>query len=185
MGSTLLLRRILDAVRRRTRHVRVLRKARVASLKRARETRAGKLLVLCHGNIYRSPFVECKLTNALPPDRWTVVSAGFHDCIDRPCTSEYVALAREYGVSLADHRSRRVTERDVREADLVIIMDRRNWDQLHELAPDAEQKVVWVGCALPQGTVEVQDPYGLSAVETNRILRRLNQAADALSHLLR
>ena len=179
-----LARRILNAIWRRVRHAWVLISARKASLKRAREVAAGRVLVLCYGNIYRSPFVERKLAKALSPERWTVRSAGFHDRAGRSCAPEYVALARQYGVSLSDHRSRRVTERDVEEAELVIIMDRKNWDQLHALATDAEHKVVWIGCALPRGGLEVQDPYGRSAEETNDILRRLNQAVDAIVQLL-
>lgn len=177
--------RILEALRRRARHALVLRKARKTSLERVRETRRGKILVLCYGNIYRSPFVARKLADALPPERWKVVSAGFHDRIARPCAPEYVALAQKHGVSLASHLSHRVTERDLREADLVIIMDRKNWDQLHSLAADAENKVVWIGCALPHGALEVQDPYGRSAAETNRIVGQMSQATDAITALLR
>jgi len=178
-------RRLLNAIWRRVRHARVLISARKASLNRVRQVATGRVLVLCYGNIYRSPFVERKLAKALSPERWVVRSAGFHDHAGRSCAPEYVALARQYGVSLPDHRSRRVTNRDVDEADLVIIMDRKNWDQLHALTADAEHKVVWIGCALRRGGLEVQDPYGCSAKETNDIVRRLSRATDAIAQLLR
>jgi len=173
--------RILDALGRRLGHGRVLTSARRKSLEHISRSSGGRLLVLCHGNIYRSPFVERRLAALLPPDRWTLRSAGFHDRTQRVCAPEFVTLARQYGVSLADHRSSRVTEQDLRNASLVVIMDRKNWDQLQTLAAEAERKVVWIGCALPRGSVEVEDPYGRSGAEMRRIVDRLNQAAEALA----
>ena len=54
----------------------------------------------------------------------------------------------------------------MRDAALVVIMDRKNWDQVQALAPETEPKVVWIGCALPEGSVEVADPYGRSEPES-------------------
>lgn len=140
----------------------------------------GNILVLCYGNIYRSPFVAEKISAVLDPSRWTIRSAGFYHKSGRPCTDDYVILAREFGISLEHHRSRQVSADDLEWADLIVIMDRKNWDLLREFGGTALEKAVWIGTFLDSGLAEVPDPYNRSDADVKSIVGRLERAATAL-----
>jgi len=63
------------------------------------------LLVLCHGNICRSPLAAALLDREFAPLGIEVQSAGFIG-FNRPAPDEAIAAARVHGVDLANHRSR-------------------------------------------------------------------------------
>lgn len=98
-----------------------LRRRKAVAVLRGRP-RPGTLLVVCHGNICRSPFAAALLRQALGPAGVRVDSAGFVRP-DRPAPPEAVAAAARRGVDLADHRSRLLTPDLARAADLIVVMD--------------------------------------------------------------
>jgi protein-tyrosine phosphatase len=80
------------------------------------------ILVVCHGNICRSPFAAALLAGYLAPAGVRVGSAGFLG-LNRPCPPEAVTAAAGRGVDLAAHRSRLLTPDAARRADLIVVMD--------------------------------------------------------------
>src|SRR6266404_712562 len=70
------------------------------------EGRLNRVLVLCHGNICRSPFAEALLAARVPA--LEVRSAGLHAGDGNPADPSAIACAERMGVSLAAHRSARV-----------------------------------------------------------------------------
>lgn len=137
-----------------------------------------RVLIVCHGNIYRSPFAEAVLRDRLGADV-EVRSAGFHAVADRPSPQPHVAMCQEFGVSLAAHRSRVVTDDDLAWADLIVLMDRRNWLALSGMRADPD-KLVWLG-ALGPGRLEIADPYGLGPSAAAVIVKELNFAVRQLA----
>jgi len=97
--------------------------------KRARSRLASRpvtsVLVVCHGNICRSPYGEAALRAALPPfmrERIRVLSAGFLGP-GRPAPQEAIEVAARRGLDLSAHRSRPLTVDLVRGADLIVVME--------------------------------------------------------------
>ena len=176
--------RILAALLRRIRHAGALSSARSSSKRNISGVTAGNILVLCYGNIYRSPFIERRLAQLLDPGRWKLKSAGFYPKTGRPCVSEFVSMAKDFGVSLIDHRSSTVSLDEIEWADLIVIMDRKNRDQLLSMSPGAHDKIVWVACCLDDGLPEVIDPYNMPADATEEIIRRLDRSAVAIAKQL-
>ncbi|VAW73220.1 hypothetical protein MNBD_GAMMA15-635 [hydrothermal vent metagenome] len=179
-----MLLRICKALLLRLRHARILLFARRISLKRLDGIRHGNILVLCYGNIYRSPFVEQRFRVHLD-ERWMLRSAGFHKKTGRPCDPDYIPIAARYGGELTNHRSRCVNHEDIEWADLIIIMDRKNYDQLEFSYPDALDKVVWVAAALDVRIPEVEDPYGKPQEQIEKLVRRMDDSVAAISALLK
>ena len=159
-----------------------LRRAPRLSARRLRELRPQRLLVLCHGNIYRSAFAAAYLRSRLLPElALEVVAAGFHDEADRDCPAEFVALAAELGVDLAAHRSRVVDARMVADADAILVMDDRNWTDLGlRFGREAQAKAIWFGTLAMPRVAEVPDPYGRPLAEARRVVATLVGACNAL-----
>jgi low molecular weight protein-tyrosine phosphatase len=166
---------------RRIRHARFLLLARMESTSNLAQTRGRNVLVLCYGNIYRSPFVAAKLSSRLDNTDWKIRSAGFYNKVNRPCADEYIELARQFGVDLASHLSCRLNAEDIQWADLIVIMDAKNRDLLRDFGMGAEEKAIWIAAWLPGFRADVSDPFGKSAGQIAAIATRLFQAADGLA----
>lgn len=80
------------------------------------------VLVICQGNICRSPYAAGVLRRLVPPIR--VESAGFVGP-HRPAAPEAVDVAGARGVDLRRHRSRLASPGAVSGADLVMVMEPR------------------------------------------------------------
>ena len=84
------------------------------------------ILVVCTGNVCRSPIAEGLLRAALAarlgPDAPTVSSAGTMGWSGSAADPNSVEAAAERGVDISDHRARELTSRDVETATLIVAM---------------------------------------------------------------
>ena len=101
----------------------------------------GSILVVCSGNICRSPIAEGLLRRALErrvgQDAPSVSSAGTI-AIDGGAVSEgSVIAARERGVDIAAHRARALTPPLIERADLCLCMAGEHRDEIAALVPVA------------------------------------------------
>jgi protein-tyrosine phosphatase len=76
------------------------------------------VLVVCYGNICRSPFAAARLAGYLAPARVRVGSAGFIGP-NRACPPEAVMAAARRGVDLAAHRSHLIVVMDPAQARII------------------------------------------------------------------
>ena len=141
-----------------------------------------RVLVICYGNIYRSPFAGTYLRERLAPDV-EVRTSGFHRTVGRSSPPRHVAMSRERNVDLSAHRSSRVSPEDLQWADIVVLMDRHNWGALDDLGADPA-KLVWLG-AFGNGDLEVADPYELDDAHAQRVLTQMEQACGELASRIR
>src|SRR5258708_15102197 len=116
------MRDLLSSVRRTPeRLLHPLRRRKSVDALRAR-ARPKTVLVVCNGNICRSPVAAALLARELAVHGITVQSAGFLG-FNRPVHPAALAAAAGHGLDLADHRSRLVTADLVRSADLIVAID--------------------------------------------------------------
>jgi len=97
-----------------------------------------EILTVCTGNICRSPLAEALLRTRLAPYQPVVHSAGTQGLDSAAMTAEAQHLAVALGVAaeVADqHRSRYLTEGDLRTPDLVLAMSREHRRKVVELSP--------------------------------------------------
>ena len=102
-----------------------------------------KILMVCLGNICRSPLAEGILQakaefNDLP---WQVDSAGtgaYH--VGEQPDPRSQAVARKYGLDISYQRARQFKAADLDEFDLIFAMDSRNYQNMLQLAANEEQK---------------------------------------------
>ena len=121
--------------------------------------RPTNVLVVCHGNICRSPVAGALLARELAPLGIVVQSAGFIG-YNRPAPAEAIAAAGFHAVDLVPHRSRIVTAAMIRASDLIVVMDPSQQRLLRERYGRSSAAVLVLG-DLDPGTVEtrtIRDP---------------------------
>lgn len=102
------------------------------------------ILVLCEGNLCRSPIAAGLLQNALGPG-FRVASAGLAARAGCPPDPEAVRLMAGRDLDISGHASRPVTPAMVLEAGLILVMDPRQKDWCTALAPTARGRVFLLG----------------------------------------
>ena len=171
-------------VGKRLRVMTALRRAGTDTNSRLNRIQAKHLLVLCYGNIYRSPLVARLLSDSLDGG-FEIQSAGFHQKAHRSSPEQHISMAARYNIDLSQHRSTVINPELVQWADLIIIMDRHNWYALAELSSDAVHKTIWLGALLKGSSAEIVDPYGESPEKAEMIVQQLKDATEALIKRLR
>jgi protein-tyrosine phosphatase len=106
-----------------------------------------KILVVCLGNICRSPMAEGMLKNWLATKNSpiTVSSAGLSAVVDRAPPEFSVALLKARNIDITAHRARQITEDMVRESDLILVMENGQKKKIETLYPFALGKVFLLG----------------------------------------
>ncbi len=139
-----------------------------------------RLLMVCLGNICRSPTAEAVMRQRLHAhglhERVVVDSAGtgsWHSGDPPDARSQRHALRRGY--DLSGQRARRVVEADFHSFDIVLAMDEDNLADLERMRPPGARAELRLFAA-----VEIPDPYQGGAQGFERVLDLAEQASDAL-----
>ena len=122
-----------------------------------------KILMVCLGNICRSPLAEGILASKLPRNKFTVDSAGtgsWH--IDHSPDSRSIAVAKKNKISISNQKGRQFSATDFDTFDYIYVMDNVNYDDVILLAENQEQKEkvqLIMNELFPNENVDVPDPY--------------------------
>jgi protein-tyrosine phosphatase len=154
-----------------------------------------RLLFVCLGNICRSPTAEGVM-------RHLVREEGLEDSIelDSAGTGSWhighspdkrsAAAALERGIELSGH-ARQVDAADLEAFDLILAMDRANYEELHAMAADpaARERVKLLREYDPEavaaGELEVPDPYYGGADGFEEVLDVVTRACEGLLEEIR
>lgn len=132
------------------------------------------ILVVCLGNICRSPVGERLLAARLPGV--AVSSAGLGAMVGQPADPETASAAAAADVSVAGHVARQFTGEMARQAELILVMDAEQRRSIAERHPEVSGRVMlfdhWLG-----GT-GVPDPYGRPFAAHEAAVARLAEAAE-------
>lgn len=123
-----------------------------------------RILIVCTGNICRSPMAEGLLKSVLPLAsyrRITVCSAGTHATGGLPAESGAVRAAREHGVDIGGHRSQALDGSLIARAGLILVMEKQHARFIHSSAHVDSGAVRLLGeFTGDDGNREIPDPYG-------------------------
>lgn len=120
-----------------------------------------KVLVVCHGNINRSPLAAAVLRAEQPG--WEVREAalkawGNPDWKPEPAAAKMRAAAKAHGYDLTSHRSRAITEEDMDWADVVLFMDSGNFNRMLAIRPTPGPGRGWVNLGTFVDKSRIPDP---------------------------
>ena len=141
-----------------------------------------RILIVCVGNICRSPTAEQLLRDALAPSAIEVSSAGLAALRDSPLEPTASQVLQEHGHTPGSHRARQLTSDAVRDADLILVMEPRHIDGVLSLAPEARGKVFLLGKW--QYNREIMDPYRQGKPAFVHAYALIEQAAQAWARRL-
>jgi protein-tyrosine phosphatase len=138
-----------------------------------------RVLVLCHGNICRSPFAAAVLAARIPA--LEVCSAGLHASDGSPADPVAVKCAGRMGVSLAAHRSVRVGPDALAWADLILVMQGAHAAAIERDWPRFHSRVRLLGDYLPGPPYLLADPWGLEEQVFDSVFARVVRAVEILA----
>jgi protein-tyrosine phosphatase len=112
------------------------------------------LLVVCEGNICRSPMAQGLLRARLPGCR--VQSAGLNAVIGAPADPIATSLLRDRGIDIEAHRATQITRKMCLDCDMVLVMDRDQRRRLEDMYPETCGRVFRLA---EFADADVPDPY--------------------------
>lgn len=117
-----------------------------------------RVLVLCLGNICRSPIGEVLLKKIAKDHALAleVDSAGLTAMVGEGAHPFSQELMAERGISLKNHRAKQVTTELIKNADLILVMDDAQKRMLEQSFHDACGKTFRIG---HHSNFDVPDPY--------------------------
>ncbi|TJY36101.1 low molecular weight protein-tyrosine-phosphatase [Pontimicrobium aquaticum] len=142
-----------------------------------------KILMVCLGNICRSPLAEGILKHKLPKNRFVIESAGtsnYH--IGELPDKRSIDIAKKYGIDITDQRGRQFTVSDFDKYDYIYVMDTSNYQNVMRLARnlDDEKKVKLILDELASDIINVPDPYYGGVSGFDDVFQLLNKACDRI-----
>ncbi|WP_396184895.1 low molecular weight protein-tyrosine-phosphatase [Flavobacterium sp.] len=147
-----------------------------------------KILMVCLGNICRSPLAEGILASKLPKDKFQVESAGtgsWH--IGHKPDERSIAIAKKNKLDISEQKGRQFTTSDFETFDYIYVMDNSNyWDvvQLVENRTQTEKVQLILNELFPNENVDVPDPYFGLPNGFESVYKMLDEACDVLAKKL-
>jgi protein-tyrosine phosphatase len=125
------------------------------------------VMFVCLGNICRSPLGEVIFRHLVETrglgDKFHIESSGtgsWH--VGEPAHTEAAAVAKERGISLADHSAQQISKKHIEQFDLLVAMDRDNRKNVKRMLGNSGTELVCLREYDEEGDdLDVPDPYYL------------------------
>ncbi len=142
-----------------------------------------RILMVCLGNICRSPLAEgimrLKLTTDYHID--SAGTGGWH--AGEAPDKRSIQTARNHGIDISKQSARKFSITDFDTFDIIFVMDQSNYKDVINLAPNevAKSKVQ----LLLDNSKEVPDPYYGTLEDFEQVYQLLNQACETIARKLK
>jgi len=143
------------------------------------------ILMVCLGNICRSPLAEGILRSKLPEDTFIIDSAGtgnYH--IGNPPDKRSISVASKYGLDISNLRGRQFNSLDFDSFDYIYVMDNSNFENVIKLArnnSDTSKVKFILNEIYPNQNHDVPDPYLGNEYGFENVFKMLDEACDQIA----
>ena len=152
---------------------------------------ATKVLMVCLGNICRSPMAEGLLRHKvrqlnLEVDTDSAGTAGYH--IGSKPDQRMIDTAAQFGVDISDLRARQFNVNDFDEFDFIFAMDQENQFNMQKLAKNETQRdkvKLFLEYVNYRNFTEVPDPYYGTKKDFEFVYNMLDEATERLLKTLK
>ncbi|APZ47837.1 protein-tyrosine-phosphatase [Polaribacter reichenbachii] len=147
-----------------------------------------KVLMVCLGNICRSPLAEGILQSKINSDTIFVDSAGtgaYH--IGNLPDERSIEVAGKYGINITNQRARKFIVEDFDNFDFIYPMDESNYQNILALArnKEDENKVQMIlNEVYPNENASVPDPYYGGKEGFENVYKMLDEACEIIANKL-
>lgn len=138
-----------------------------------------QVLLICSGNICRSAYAEAQLKKLLGKnDSIKVASRGLFTTPGKPADPMAIEVAKSRGIDLAGHRTQSVSEKDLEEYPLLLLMDDSHRAAIAQRGRKYLAKSVYLGAFGMHhgGPLLIADPFGRSAEVFRECFDEIDQA---------
>ncbi len=148
-----------------------------------------KILMVCLGNICRSPLAEGIMANKVDGMDVEVDSAGtaaYH--VDEAPDHRSIKIARKYDINISNLRGRQFVEEDFDRFDKIYVMDESNYNNVVRLARNDDDiaKVDYILNETDPGeNYEVPDPYYGGDAGFENVYQMLDEATNQILNKLK
>jgi len=115
------------------------------------------ILIVCIGNICRSPTAEVLLKHQLDDNHKIIHSAGLGAMVGKDIEPTAREVLLEHGIDPAQHVARQLTSSMLAEADLILAMEKGHVNQISNIAPEARGKSFLLGKW--NNNTDIPDPF--------------------------
>jgi len=147
-----------------------------------------KILMVCLGNICRSPLAEGILASKLPKEKFLVDSAGTGSWHIGHCPDKRsIATAQKNGLNISNQKGRQFSRADFDDFDYIYVMDNSNYrDVIHLAQNEAHKNKVQLilNSVFPNENVDVPDPYYGVANGFDTVYQMLDEACEIITKKL-
>jgi protein-tyrosine phosphatase len=144
-----------------------------------------KILMVCLGNICRSPLAEGILKSKLITKNIQIDSAGtgsYH--VGELPDPRSIAVAKNNGINITDQRARKFVVEDFDNFDLIYVMDAYNYNAVMKLARNEADraKVDFIlNAVFPNENLDVPDPYSGGDYGFKNVFKMLDEACEIIA----
>ena len=140
------------------------------------------ILMVCAGNICRSPTAEYLLINKLADSDIKVSSAGLTALIGKSAEATASKIALSNNLDMSGHKGRQLSSALIAENDLILVMEQRHLTDLLGQYPQARGKTFLLGKWLDN--IEISDPYRQSHEAFDYVYELIDKACRAWTKYL-